>query len=144
MKSHVPAFEIKFGCVAQTLRRAARLLSRRYEETLRFVNLTVSQYTILQALTHAEKLPFGAISSVLGLEQTTLSRLLKTLEKRELIAIRTDNNDRRSRIVSITAAGSRLFNEAAILWQKINDESLSRLSEDDWKSVEQALLTLSK
>jgi len=133
---------VDFACAAQTLRKASRLISKRYEDGFRKVNLTASQFSILQALTYAKEMPFGRISDVLGLDQTTLSRLLKTLEKRQLVAVQPDKNDARGRTVSSTVAGKELFEEAELIWRSINDDSLSRLSDDDWQTVKRALNVL--
>lgn len=133
-----------FACAAQTLRRAARLISRRYEDGLRQVNLTASQFSILQALIYAEKMPFGMISKTLGLQQTTLSRLLKTMEKRGLIRIETDDKDSRGRVVFATEDGREIFALAQQIWQPINDEHLSRVTADDWLTVKAALNALTK
>lgn len=135
---------VDFACAAQTLRRAARLISRRYEDGLRQVNLTASQFSILQALSFAKRMPFAMISKTLGLEQTTLSRLLKTMEKRELIRIEADDNDGRGRIVIATNEGREIFEHAKQIWQPINDEHLSRITVEDWATVKAALNALTK
>lgn len=134
---------MEFECVVQNLRRASRLISRRYEEALRPINLTSSQFTILQALSGRKGLPYGMMSLILGFEQTTLSRLLKTLEKRGLLVARQDPEDRRSRIVSITTAGQKHFDEAKALWQIEHDKSLARMTGKEWSAVKSALSKLS-
>lgn len=136
--------EIEFACAAQTLRRAARLISRKYEDGLRQVNLTASQFSILQALIFTKSMPFKMISNTLGLEQTTLSRLLRTLEKRNLIRIEADQNDGRSRVIFATEEGQALFQKAKRIWRPINDEHLSRITSDDWNTVKAALKALTK
>jgi len=108
------------------------------------VNLTASQFSILQALAFRKTLPFKTISSTLGMEQTTLSRLLKTLEKRDLISISVSENDSRSRVISATPQGTAVFEDAQQIWQRINDDSLSRLNESDWQVAKAALTALSK
>ncbi len=135
---------MEFECVAQNLRRASRLISRRYEEALRPMNLTSSQFTILQSLSHRDGLPYGKMSSILGFEQTTLSRLLRPLEKRGLLVVRPDPEDRRSRTVSITKAGQNHFDQARILWQFEHDKSVARMTAREWSAVKSALLKLSQ
>ncbi|MFK7903326.1 MAG: MarR family winged helix-turn-helix transcriptional regulator [Nitratireductor sp.] len=134
---------VEFACAAQTLRKAARLITRRYEDGLRQVNLTASQFSILQALVLHSELSFKIISSTLGLEQTTLSRLLKVLEKRELVTIEKSESDGRGRIISATTLGRQTFEEAELIWRPINEDCLSRLSKADWQGVKIALNKLS-
>lgn len=136
--------EPKFSCVAQTLRKAARLITRRYEDVLRPFNLTASQFSILQAVTLQKFARFKMLASLLGIEQTTLTRLLKILEKRGLIEVGIDPEDARSRVISATIDGQDLFQNARLAWQSVNNESLSRLKEEDWDNAQAVLTILSK
>ena len=133
----------EFECVVQNMRRASRLISRRYEEALRPVNLTSSQYTILQSLSGREGIPHGLMAEILGFEQTTLSRLLKPLESRNLLKTVPSPKDRRQRLVAITAEGEALFAEAKSHWQREHDESLSRMNEKEWQIMKRLLGRLS-
>jgi len=142
--SQLEAKHWEFECVAQTLRRASRLISRRYEEALRPVNLTSSQYTILQSLKGRQGLPFGVMAEILGFDQTTLTRLLKPLAKRELVITVPNAEDRRRRSVCITSRGSKLFVKAKALWQQEHDESLNRISASDWKVMQRVAGALSQ
>lgn len=144
MKPNAPSSEIDFACAAQTVRRAARLISRKYEDGLRQVGLTASQFSILQALDFAKQMPFGLMSSKLGLEQTTLSRLLRTLEKRGLVTVTADENDARGRVVTPTDEGRSVFAQARHIWKPINDDHLSRIDPDEWTAVKAALRALTK
>lgn len=130
-------------CVVQNMRRASRLISRRYEEALRPVNLTSSQYTILQSLSGREGIPHGLMAEILGFEQTTLSRLLNPLEKRGLLKMVPNPDDRRQRFVTITSEGEALFSEAKRYWQYAQDECLSRMDDREWQSMKQVLNKLS-
>ena len=134
----------EFECVVQNLRRASRLVSRRYQDALRAVNLTSSQYTILQALSGRDGIPHGLMAEILGFEQTTLSRLLATMEQRGLLKLVHHPKDRRQRLVTITPEGEALFALAKPHWQKEHDESLARMSDEDWKTLKEVLGRLSK
>ncbi len=134
----------QFECVVQNMRRASRLISRRYEEALRPVNLTSSQFTILQSLEGREGLPLGLMSEILGFEQTTLTRLLNPLEKRDLVELHRNPNDRRQKIASITKAGTALFREAKSYWQREHDESLARMNDEEWQVVKSVMGRLSE
>ena len=134
----------EFECVAQTVRRASRLISRRYEDALRPVDLTSSQYTILQSLQGREGLPFGLMAKILGFDQTTLSRLVKPLVKRRLVTIVANPKDRRRRSVRTSAAGSALFAKAKIHWQREHDESLKRMTKNEWQTMQRVTRLLSQ
>jgi DNA-binding MarR family transcriptional regulator len=135
---------VEFECVAQNLRRAARLVTRRYEEALRPVDLTASQFTILQALRGGRKIPHGMLADILGFEQTTMTRLAALMLKRALIKSEPDPDDKRGRLLSISKEGAALYEQAAPLWQNAQDLTLGRMPLDAWHGVRKALKTLSR
>ena len=135
---------LEFECVVQNLRRASRLITRRYEDALRPVNLTSSQYTILTALSGRDGIPHGMMADILGFEQTTLTRLIAPLKKRKLVQSTRNPKDKRERFISITPEGEALFAEAKIYWQREHDESLSRVETDEWQRMKQMLAELSR
>jgi DNA-binding MarR family transcriptional regulator len=135
---------VEFECVAQNLRRAARLITRRYEEALRPVGLTASQFTILQALRGGRELPQGMLAEILGFEQTTMTRLVALMFKRALITVLPDPEDKRGRLLIISPEGRGLYEKAAILWQDAQNLTLKRIPVDEWHSVRNALKTLSQ
>ena len=134
---------IEFECVVQNLRRASRLVSRRYERALKPVNLTSSQFTIFQSLAGRAGLPHGLMAEILGFEQTTLTRLLKPLEKRGLVLIEPNPKDRREKIVKQTKQGEELFKEAKRLWRVEQNKSLGELDDAEWVAMKAALKRLS-
>ncbi len=134
---------IEFDCVAQNLRRAARLVTRRYEEALRPVDLTASQFTILQALGGGRVVPQGMLADILGFEQTTMTRLAALMLKRALISVQPDPDDKRGRLLSISKDGTKLYGQAAPLWQKAQSFTLGRMPPNEWHGVRKALKTLS-
>jgi DNA-binding MarR family transcriptional regulator len=135
---------VEFDCVAQNLRRAARLVTRRYEEALRPVDLTASQFTILQALRGGRKIAQGMLADILGFEQTTMTRLAALMLNRALITSEPDPDDKRGRLLSISKVGAALYEQAAPLWQKAQDLTLGRMPQDAWHGVRKALKTLSQ
>ena len=134
---------VEFDCVAQNLRRAARLVTRRYEEALRPADLTASQFTILQALDGRRAVPQGMLADILGFEQTTMTRLAALMLKRALITAQPDPDDKRGRLLSISKDGTKLYGQAAPLWQKAQRLTLGRMPLDEWNDVRKALKTLS-
>ncbi|MGL4488403.1 MAG: MarR family winged helix-turn-helix transcriptional regulator [Rhizobiaceae bacterium] len=135
---------IEFECVAQNLRRAARLVTRRYDEALRPLDLTASQFTILQALHRGKAVPQGMLAEILGFEQTTMTRLVALMGKRTLITVLPDPNDKRGRLLIISDEGMALYNHAQPLWFQAQSTTLGRMHADEWNGVRKALTTLSQ
>ena len=129
-------------CAAQTVRAAARRLTRRYEEALRPTGLTASQYTLLTALTASGGMGQGGIGAALAFEQTTVTRLVAAMARRGWVRLEPEPGDARRRIVRATEAGLRLHAAARPLWQRAQDETLSRLDDGEWEAMRSLLRRL--
>ena len=58
------------------------------------------------------------IAALLAMDRTTLTANLKPLERRGLVAVTVDDNDKRSRLLSLTPAGHALLDEALPIWRE--------------------------
>jgi DNA-binding MarR family transcriptional regulator len=63
------------------------------------------------------------------MDRTTLTAILKPLERRGLIAITVDANDRRVRRLALRAKGATLIASAIPTWRKTHD-ALEKTLED--------------
>jgi len=131
-------------CVMQTLRAAARQVSRRYEQALRPIGLTASQFTLLQTLTAAPGLGPSALGEALGLEPTTVTRLLATLERQGFVQRKSKGADARRTPAYVTAAGEEAYARALPIWQETQIQTLAHVSRQDWATVRQFLHHLSR
>ena len=66
----------------------------------------------------------------MGLDQSTLSRTLRTLEGEGLVEIATVESDQRKRMVWLTEKGARRLEAALVAWRTAQDELGQRLSVD--------------
>ena len=62
------------------------------------------------------------VASLLAMDRTTLTAALKPLERRGLVKIAPDPNDRRSRVLSLTAKGHELMLRAVPVWKSMHEE----------------------
>src|SRR5213596_1275237 len=60
---------------------------------------------ILMALNQPSPPSIGSVASVLGADRTTLTAALKPVQRRGLVTVGIDANDRRSRRLNLTRAG---------------------------------------
>jgi DNA-binding MarR family transcriptional regulator len=58
----------------------------------------------------------GAVAALLAMDRTTLTAALKPLEREGLVAIKTDPDDRRSRLLALTPAGLAALARAVPIW----------------------------
>ena len=68
------------------------------------------------------------------MDQTTLTRNLKLLENKGLIAIAA-GTDRRTRVVMVTEAGRRALATALPLWREVRARVIARLGDADWPTL---------
>src|ERR1700749_4561518 len=113
---------VKDRCLCLHVQRAARALARRFDEALRPFELTNGQFSLLMSLNRPEPPPMGPVANLLAMDRTTLTAALKPLERRGLVSIVHDRNDRRSRVLILTAKGRELVARAVPVWEKVHSE----------------------
>lgn len=102
-------------CTCFRLRRAARLLSRHYDQALKPSGTNVNQFSILRRA-EAATLPLGVLAGRLGMDRTTLSRDLKPLLAAGSVEL-VPGDDPRQRCVRLTDGGRRQLAAALPLWR---------------------------
>ncbi len=64
----------------------------------------------------------GPVAKLLAMDRTTLTAALKPLEKRGLVRIETDPEDRRSRLLALTNAGRAVLANSVPIWRATHAE----------------------
>ncbi len=107
-------------CLCFRVRRAARTITRLYEEALRPLGLGATQLTLMNAIAMGGEngQTMSRLSDVLALDLTTLSRNLRPLEKDGMLTIGRHESDRRVRVVRLTREGEALLVAALPCWTK--------------------------
>lgn len=130
-------------CLCLHVQRAARALARRFDEALRPFDLTNGQFSLLMSLNRPEPPSMGPVAALLAMDRTTLTAALKPLQRRGLVEVSPDPGDRRSRILKLTKAGSRLLARALPTWQSTHQELEKLLPSGAPESLRQNLKPLS-
>ena len=89
--------QVRDCCLCLHAQRAARALARRFDEALRPLELTNGQFSLLMSLNRPEPPTLGSVATLLAMDRTTLTAALKPLERRGLLKVKVDKEDRRSR-----------------------------------------------
>ena len=105
-------------CLCLHTQRAARALARCFDEALRPLDLTNGQFSLLMSLNRPVPPNLGSVANLLAMDRTTLTAALKVLERRRLVKVAVDKEDRRSRLLAITPAGRALLARAFPIWKK--------------------------
>ncbi len=124
---------VRDTCLCLHLQRAARALARRFDDALRPLGLTSGQYSMMMSLNRPEPPGIGSIASVLSVDRTTLTAALKPLQRRGLVTVMVDADDRRSRRLKLTPAGRALLARAVPVWRRTHadiDRLLPRAGAD--------------
>jgi DNA-binding MarR family transcriptional regulator len=125
-------------CLCTALRRASRAVTRLYDAELRSTGLRVTQYALLSLLSRSGEVRQGDLGEMACIDETTLTRSLRPLEKGGWVALRP-GADRREKLVAITGAGKAKLEEARPAWSKAQDRMRQALPTKTWESLFSAL-----
>jgi DNA-binding MarR family transcriptional regulator len=125
------------------VQRAARALARRFDEAFRPLNLTNGQFSLLMSLNRPEPPPMRPVANLLAMDRTTLTAALKPLERRGLVRVATDQKDRRSHILILTAKGRELLASAVPIWQSTHAEIERQLGDKGPHNLRAGLMAIS-
>jgi DNA-binding MarR family transcriptional regulator len=122
------------SCLCLNTRRAARSLTRMYEDHLRPVNLTPAQFGLLSMLAARPGLSQVELAEAVDLVQTTLSRNLKLMAANKWIAGKQGPEDRRQTLYALTAAGRKVQETALPHWELAQRKMRKQLGAD-WEAA---------
>jgi DNA-binding MarR family transcriptional regulator len=130
-------------CLCLGLRRAARAVSRRFDEGLRPLNLNNGQFSMLTVIAGLQPVGMQALAEHLAMDRTTVTAGLKPLQRRGLIEVEVSESDSRSREARLTTIGKALLAKAMPLWQGVQEEVGAALPASDATRLHRHLVALS-
>ncbi|MGH2918952.1 MAG: MarR family winged helix-turn-helix transcriptional regulator [Solirubrobacteraceae bacterium] len=136
--------QVRAACACGTLRRAARLITQRYDHAIAPSGVKVTQLPLLVALGAHGPVPLTPLAEVLALDRTTLTRNLKVLEERGFATLRPDEYDARVRLAAITDDGAHALSRALALWKDVHGAVVEEFGEPRLRSLYGELSTLTE
>jgi DNA-binding MarR family transcriptional regulator len=121
-------------CLCNALRQASRAVSRLYDEDLRGVGLRTTQFSLLRLLSRSGEVRQRDLGELTSLDETTLTRNLRPLVAAGWVAVRS-GEDRREKLVTITAAGTAKLAEARGAWEHAQTRMQALLPEGAWQGL---------
>ncbi|MGF6770597.1 DNA-binding MarR family transcriptional regulator [Paraburkholderia sp. GAS199] len=121
-------------CNCSSLRSATRSLSLAYDEVLRPSGLKTTQYSILSRIASLGEMTLSELAEILAMDRTTMGRNLQPLERDGLVQI-SIGEDRRARLVSLTARGQQAYRLAKPLWEKIQQRFEKKFGKKESKAL---------
>ena len=111
-------------CLATRVRQLSRIITRLYDDAMRPLGITASQYTLLAQLASRDGITAVEIGHELDIEKSILSRNLKRLLALGMI-IMDPPAGRRGRGLHLTAKGQVVLKEAFPVWQAAQARSVA-------------------
>lgn len=111
-------------CLATRVRQLSRIITRLYDDAMRPLGITASQYTLLAQLASRDGITAVEIGHELDIEKSTLSRNLKRLLALGMI-IMDPPAGRRGRGLHLTGKGQMVLKEAFPVWQAAQARSVA-------------------
>ena len=108
----------KSVCNCTALRKATRRVSQLYDSALEPCGLRSTQRTILIQIARSGTPPLGELAEALVMDRGALTHNLKPLQRDGFVKISVDPQDRRNRLVALTAQGRAKLAESDALWAR--------------------------
>jgi len=125
-------------CACANLRRASRAVTRLYNREMQQHGIEVTQFTLLMSLNQTGEIPQGKLGTLLGLDSTSLTRMLELLRKQGWVHAK-EGEDRRVRLFSLTAAGREKFVQATRHWKRAQERLKATLGEETMRQLAEVL-----
>ncbi|ONG49502.1 hypothetical protein BKE38_20710 [Pseudoroseomonas deserti] len=141
----LPSLElVARSCLCRRVQHASRAIGKRFDDAFRPVGLNNWQFTLLMAVTAEAGPTVNQIAAELGMDRTTATKNLRILERRGLIEMRVDAQDRRIRRSALTAEGQQVLQAALLRWRQVNDAVGGSLRPEQLASLNAALETIAQ
>jgi DNA-binding MarR family transcriptional regulator len=108
-------------CAGMNIRMAERRITRFLEARMQETGLSIAQFGLMILIAAAEDDTVGGLAERAGLDQSTLSRNLRGLERDGLVEITLVETDLRRRAVWLTESGARRLEVAIRAWRLAHD-----------------------
>lgn len=122
------------NCTCFNLRKAARAVTKMYDEALKPSGLRATQFSLLTVLENNGPSGVTELAEALVMDRTTLTRNLKPLLKSGLLKV-VDGDDRRRRPIAVTSKGHDVLAQALPMWRKVQGQLLENLGSRRWERL---------
>lgn len=112
------------ACIATRVRQLSRIVTRVYDDAMRPLGITASQFTLLTQLASRDGITAVEIGGDLDIEKSTLSRNLKRMLALSLITMDPPAG-RRGRGLHLTPKGQAIIKEAYPVWLSAQQKAVS-------------------
>lgn len=118
------------ACAGWNARWAARRITQFLEQRMAGSGLSFAQFGLMAEIASAADDTITALAGRMGLDQSTLSRTLRTLQGDGLVEIAVVESDQRKRMVWLTEQGARRLEASLASWRRAHADLGKFLSTD--------------
>lgn len=129
---------VRDTCLCLHTQRAARALARRFDLALKPVGLTNGQFSLMMGLNRPQPPNLKQVAALLTMDRTTLTAALKALERRGLVTVAPDPEDRRGRRIALTLKGTETLRAALPIWRTEHaklEKTLPQIDPDQARAI---------
>ena len=137
---HMHQDSLSGPCACTALRKAARAVSRIYDEALAGAGMTTAQFAILRHIGRGEPLALSRLAEQLAMDRTTLYRALDPIEAKGWVTVAPGSG--KSRLASLTPAGRAAMAGAEADWQAVQARIVGAMGPEQWAGLENGLRTI--
>lgn len=131
-------------CLCAILRKATRVITKRYDEFFYPLGLKITQYSMLMNIARNRGITTTELAKVMLMDQTTVTRNLQLLEKKGYILFLEEGKDLRSKQIQISQKGQKMIEQAKPLWEKAQREIKDELGNQGYDAIISSLNLLIK
>jgi DNA-binding MarR family transcriptional regulator len=125
-------------CASFNFRRTSRAVTRLYDRALEESGIRSTQFAILVGIAKNQPVSIGALADVLVIDNTTLTRSLRLLEKEGLVAI-SNRAAMRQRFLTITANGEHALARSLPAWRAAHERFVATIGPEYWVELRSEL-----
>lgn len=126
------------------LRATWQAVSKMYNEEAKKINATMAAGFTLLSIDPKTGTPSTALGPKMGMEATSLSRILKSMEEKGLILRKPNPEDGRGVLIHLTALGLQKREDSKSAVFRFNDTVKKNVSEEQLKNFYEVIDTINK
>ena len=131
------------SCIATRVRQLSRIITRVYDDAMRPLGITASQFTLLTQLAARDSITAVEIGQELDIEKSTLSRNLKRLLALGLLTMDPPAG-RRGRGLHLTPKGQAVIKDAYPVWLTAQQRAVGVLGPQSRATLDELVLHAEK
>jgi DNA-binding MarR family transcriptional regulator len=149
MQEHVRSSKTKKGpagmaelvsqCALFDVNRLSRLLTGLYNEKMKDVPLSISQYTLVVNIEALAPARVTEVADAMLMDRTSVTRLTEPLITRGLLKIEQSEEDRRARNLTVTAKGRAALRASEQAWQDAQMAFYEAVGPEQWNILRKTL-----